>query len=111
MEKSVQGGAAAKKGSTMPSSPDTILSGNPALILSGLLAAIFASVAIALNTLPKPGTARWPALSLLVLAAVAAAGALGAVAVGNRQATFAAFVKSESLRWGAIIREKGIKPE
>jgi tripartite-type tricarboxylate transporter receptor subunit TctC len=37
--------------------------------------------------------------------------ALGAEAVGNRQATFAAFVKSESLRWGAIIREKGIKPE
>ena len=37
--------------------------------------------------------------------------ALGAEAVGNRRATFAAFVKSESLRWGAIIREKGIKPE
>jgi tripartite-type tricarboxylate transporter receptor subunit TctC len=37
--------------------------------------------------------------------------ALGAEAVGNRQATFAAFVKSESARWGAIIREKGIKPE
>ena len=37
--------------------------------------------------------------------------ALGAEAIGNRQATFAAFVKSESVRWGAIIREKGIKPE
>ena len=37
--------------------------------------------------------------------------ALGAEAIGNRQATFAAFVKSESARWGAIIREKGIKPE
>jgi len=37
--------------------------------------------------------------------------ALGAEAVGNRQATFAAFVKSESMRWGAIIRERGIKPE
>jgi tripartite-type tricarboxylate transporter receptor subunit TctC len=38
-------------------------------------------------------------------------GALGAEPIGNRQATFAAFVKSESARWGAIIREKGIKPE
>ena len=37
--------------------------------------------------------------------------ALGAEAVGNRQATFAAFVNSESARWGAIIRERGIKPE
>jgi tripartite-type tricarboxylate transporter receptor subunit TctC len=37
--------------------------------------------------------------------------ALGAEAIGNRQATFAAFVKSESVRWGAIIRDKGIKPE
>jgi tripartite-type tricarboxylate transporter receptor subunit TctC len=37
--------------------------------------------------------------------------ALGAEAIGNRQATFAAFVKSESARWGVIIREKGIKPE
>jgi tripartite-type tricarboxylate transporter receptor subunit TctC len=37
--------------------------------------------------------------------------ALGAEPIGNRQATFAAFVKSESARWGAIIREKGIKPE
>ena len=37
--------------------------------------------------------------------------ALGAEAIGNRQATFAAFVKSESVRWGVIIREKGIKPE
>jgi hypothetical protein len=36
---------------------------------------------------------------------------LGAEPIGNRQATFAAFVKSESARWGAIIREKGIKPE
>jgi tripartite-type tricarboxylate transporter receptor subunit TctC len=37
--------------------------------------------------------------------------ALGAEAVGNRQVVFAAFVKSESARWGAIIREKGIKLE
>jgi tripartite-type tricarboxylate transporter receptor subunit TctC len=37
--------------------------------------------------------------------------ALGAEAIGNRQATFAAFVKSESVRWGVIIRERGIKPE
>ncbi|HEX9328544.1 MAG TPA: tripartite tricarboxylate transporter substrate binding protein [Reyranella sp.] len=37
--------------------------------------------------------------------------ALGAEAIGNHPATFAAFVKSESVRWGVIIREKGIKPE
>ncbi len=37
--------------------------------------------------------------------------ALGAEPIGNRQATFAAFVKSESVRWGVLIREKGIKPE
>ena len=37
--------------------------------------------------------------------------ALGAEAIGNRQATFAAYVKSESVRWGVIIREMGIKPE
>jgi tripartite-type tricarboxylate transporter receptor subunit TctC len=37
--------------------------------------------------------------------------ALGAEAIGNRQATFAAFVKSESVRWGVLIKEKGIKPE
>src|SRR4029450_7358161 len=37
--------------------------------------------------------------------------ALDSAAIGNRQATFAAFVKSESVRWGVIIREKGIKPE
>jgi tripartite-type tricarboxylate transporter receptor subunit TctC len=36
---------------------------------------------------------------------------LGAEAVGNSQTEFAAFVKSESTRWGTIIREKGIKPE
>lgn len=36
---------------------------------------------------------------------------LGAEPVGNPQPEFAAFVKSESVRWGAIIREKGIKPE
>jgi tripartite-type tricarboxylate transporter receptor subunit TctC len=36
---------------------------------------------------------------------------LGAEAVGNPQGEFAAFVKAESTRWGAIIREKGIKPE
>lgn len=37
--------------------------------------------------------------------------ALGAESVDNRQATFAAFVTSESARWGAIIRERGIRPE
>jgi len=36
---------------------------------------------------------------------------LGAEAIGNPQGEFAAFVKAESTRWGAIIREKGIKPE
>jgi tripartite-type tricarboxylate transporter receptor subunit TctC len=36
---------------------------------------------------------------------------LGADAIGNPQSEFAAFVKAESARWGAIIREKGIKPE
>ena len=36
---------------------------------------------------------------------------LGAEAIGNPQGEFAAFVKAESARWGAIIREKGIKPE
>jgi tripartite-type tricarboxylate transporter receptor subunit TctC len=37
--------------------------------------------------------------------------ALGAEPVGNPQPAFAAFVKSESVRWGKIIRENGIKPE
>jgi tripartite-type tricarboxylate transporter receptor subunit TctC len=37
--------------------------------------------------------------------------ALGAEAIGNRQATFAAYVKSESVRWAVIIRGMGIKPE
>ncbi len=36
---------------------------------------------------------------------------LGAEPVGNPQSEFAAFVKSESVRWGKIIRENGIKPE
>jgi tripartite-type tricarboxylate transporter receptor subunit TctC len=36
---------------------------------------------------------------------------LGADAVGDSQAEFAAFVKAESARWGRIIQEKGIKPE
>jgi tripartite-type tricarboxylate transporter receptor subunit TctC len=36
---------------------------------------------------------------------------LGAEPVGNPQPEFAAFVKSESARWGKIIRENGIKPE
>ena len=36
---------------------------------------------------------------------------LGAEPVGNPQPEFAAFVKSESIRWGKIIRENGIKPE
>jgi tripartite-type tricarboxylate transporter receptor subunit TctC len=35
---------------------------------------------------------------------------LGAEAVGNPQPEFAAFVKSESDRWGKIIRDNGIKP-
>jgi tripartite-type tricarboxylate transporter receptor subunit TctC len=38
-------------------------------------------------------------------------GDLGAEPVGNPQPEFAAFVKSESVRWGRIIRENGIKPE
>jgi tripartite-type tricarboxylate transporter receptor subunit TctC len=36
---------------------------------------------------------------------------LGAEAVGNAPAAFAAFVKEESARWGKIIRDRGIKPE
>ena len=36
---------------------------------------------------------------------------LGADAVGDSQAEFAAFVKAESTRWGRIIQEKGIMPE
>jgi len=36
---------------------------------------------------------------------------LGAQAVGDSQARFAAFVQAESDRWGKIIRDKGIKPE
>ena len=36
---------------------------------------------------------------------------LGAEAVGNAPATFAAFVREESTRWGKIIRDRGIKPE
>jgi tripartite-type tricarboxylate transporter receptor subunit TctC len=36
---------------------------------------------------------------------------LGADPVGDPQATFAAFARSETDRWGKIIREKGIKPE
>jgi tripartite-type tricarboxylate transporter receptor subunit TctC len=37
--------------------------------------------------------------------------ALGADAVGNSSIEFAEFVKAESMRWGAIIKERGIKPE
>jgi tripartite-type tricarboxylate transporter receptor subunit TctC len=36
---------------------------------------------------------------------------LGAEAVGNAPAAFAAFVREESARWGKIIRDRGIKPE
>ncbi len=36
---------------------------------------------------------------------------LGAEAVGNAPATFTAFVREESARWGKIIRDRGIKPE
>jgi tripartite-type tricarboxylate transporter receptor subunit TctC len=36
---------------------------------------------------------------------------LGAEAVGNSPVEFAAFYKEESMRWGKIIRNLGIKPE
>jgi tripartite-type tricarboxylate transporter receptor subunit TctC len=36
---------------------------------------------------------------------------LGAEAVGNTPVAFAAFVREESMRWGKIIRDRGIKPE
>ena len=36
---------------------------------------------------------------------------LGAVPVGNTPAEFGAFVKAESVRWGKIIKDLGIKPE
>lgn len=36
---------------------------------------------------------------------------LGAEAGGNPQGEFAAFVKAESVRWGAIIQKLGLKPE
>jgi len=36
---------------------------------------------------------------------------LGAEAVGNSSVAFATFVKEESMRWGKIIRDRGIKPE
>ena len=36
---------------------------------------------------------------------------LGAEAVGNTPIAFSAFVKEESMRWGKIIRDRGIKPE
>lgn len=38
-------------------------------------------------------------------------GGLGAQAIGNPQGEPIAFVKAESTRGGAIIREKGIEPE
>jgi len=37
--------------------------------------------------------------------------ALGAVPGGDSPQAFAAFVNAESIRWGKIIRDKGIKPE
>jgi tripartite-type tricarboxylate transporter receptor subunit TctC len=37
--------------------------------------------------------------------------ALGAEPVGNTPAEFAAMIKSESAKWGKIVREAGIKPE
>ena len=37
--------------------------------------------------------------------------ALGAEPGGNTPAEFTAFVRAESVRWGKIIQEKGIKPE
>ncbi len=37
--------------------------------------------------------------------------ALGAEPGGNTPAEFTAFVRSESIRWGKIIQDKGIKPE
>jgi len=36
---------------------------------------------------------------------------LGAEAVGNTSIAFSAFVKEESMRWGKMIRDRGIKPE
>jgi len=36
---------------------------------------------------------------------------LGAEPGGNSAREFSAFVKAESVRWGAIIRERGIRPE
>ena len=36
---------------------------------------------------------------------------LGAEAVGNTPIDFSAFVKEKSMRWGKIIRDRGIKPE
>jgi tripartite-type tricarboxylate transporter receptor subunit TctC len=36
---------------------------------------------------------------------------IGAEPAGTPQPEFAAFVKGESVRWGKIIRENGIKPE
>jgi len=36
---------------------------------------------------------------------------LGAEAIGNSPIDFAAFVREESMRWGKIIRDRGIKPE
>jgi tripartite-type tricarboxylate transporter receptor subunit TctC len=36
---------------------------------------------------------------------------LGAEAVGNSSIAFSAFYKEESMRWGKIIRDRGIKPE
>ena len=37
--------------------------------------------------------------------------ALGAAPGGNTPDEFGAFVKTESVRWGKIIQEKGIRPE
>jgi tripartite-type tricarboxylate transporter receptor subunit TctC len=36
---------------------------------------------------------------------------LGAEAVGDTPIAFSAFVREESMRWGKIIRDRGIKPE
>jgi len=36
---------------------------------------------------------------------------LGAEPVGSSPAQFAAFYKAEAVRWGSIIKERGIKPE
>jgi tripartite-type tricarboxylate transporter receptor subunit TctC len=35
----------------------------------------------------------------------------GAIPVGNSQAEFGAFLRSETTRWGEVIQRAGVKPE